>query len=132
MKVTADTNILVRAVVMDDEQQGRAAATLLRDAELIAVPIPCLCELVWVLRRVYGITRPDIAAALRALLDTAKIAVDHPAADAGLAVFEAGGDFADGVIAHQGSWLGADTFVSFDAKAVSLITRQGQSALLLT
>ena len=131
MKVTADTNILVRAVVMDDRRQGKAAAALLRDAELIAVPIPCLCELVWVLKRVYGVNRPDIAAALHALLDTASVAVDRPAADAGLAVFEAGGDFADGVIAHQGNWLGADTFVSFDAKGISLLTGLGQPARLL-
>ena len=46
MKVTVDTNILIRAVVRDDEQQGEAAATLLRQAELIVVSLPCLCEFV--------------------------------------------------------------------------------------
>ncbi len=29
-------------------------------------------------------------------------------------MLDAGGDFADGVIAYEGQWLGADTFVSFD------------------
>ena len=28
-----------------------------------------------------------------------------------------GGDFADGVIAYEGHWLGAETFVSFDKDA---------------
>jgi predicted nucleic acid-binding protein len=52
MKITVDTNILVRAVVRDDEEQAEAASTLLKDAEIIAVSLPCLCEFVWVLRRV--------------------------------------------------------------------------------
>ncbi len=30
---------------------------------------------------------------------------------------DAGGDFADGVIAYEGRWLGGETFVSFDRKA---------------
>ena len=42
-----------------------------------------------------------------------------------------GGDFADGVIAYEGNWLGADTFVSFDKKAVRLMEAQGVSARLL-
>jgi transposase len=35
------------------------------------------------------------------------------------------------VIAYDGNWLGGDTFVSFDKRAVSLIARQGESARLL-
>jgi predicted nucleic-acid-binding protein len=50
---------------------------------------------------------------------------------AGLAVLNAGGDFADGVIAYEGSWLGADVFVSFDKQAVQLVETQGQAARLL-
>jgi predicted nucleic-acid-binding protein len=52
--------------------------------------------------------------------------------DAGLAILNAGGDFADGLIAYEGNWLGAETFVSFDKRAVSLITKHGQQAKLLT
>ena len=51
MKISVDTNVLVRAVLQDDASQGEAAATLLRSASLIAVSLPCLCDLVWVLRR---------------------------------------------------------------------------------
>lgn len=131
MKVTVDTNVLVRAVVRDDHAQGSAAANLLKEAELIAVSLPCLCEFVWVLRRVYGFGQGDIAAAVEALLDAANVAVDRPAVDAGLAILKAGGDFADGLIAYEGRWLGGDTFVSFDKQAVALIARQGQSARLL-
>ena len=131
MKITVDTNILVRAVVGDDEKKAEAAATLLKEAEVIAVSLPCLCEFVWVLRRVYGLGQDDISAAIEALLDAGNVAVDRPAVDAGLAILKAGGDFADGLIAYEGSWLGGETFVSFDKKAVSLIASQGQQAELL-
>jgi predicted nucleic-acid-binding protein len=131
MKVTVDTNVLVRAVVYDDKEQADAAANLLRNAEIIAVSLPCLCEFVWVLRRVYSFGRRDISAALVALLDAGNVQVNRPGADAGLAVLNAGGDFADGVIAYEGRWLGGETFVSFDDKAVALIEKQGQRARLL-
>jgi predicted nucleic-acid-binding protein len=131
VKVIVDTNILVRAVVRDDEGQARAAAALLKEAEIIAVPLPCLCEFVWVLRRVYGFRQDDIAAAIEALLEAGIVAVNRPAADAGLAILKAGGDFADGLIAYEGAWLGGETFVSFDRKAVSLIAQSGQQARLV-
>jgi predicted nucleic-acid-binding protein len=132
MKITVDTNVLVRAVVRDDERQARTAAKLLKDAELIAVSLPCLCEFVWVLRRVYNFGQQDISAAVEALLDAGNVAVNRTAADAGLAILNEGGDFADGLIAYEGNWLGGETFVSFDKKAVSLIVKQGQQAKLLT
>lgn len=72
-----------------------------------------------------------MAAALRALLATANVEVNRSAAEAGLAVLENGGDFADGVIAYEGRWLGGDTFVSFDKKAVALLAAQGQPVRLL-
>jgi predicted nucleic-acid-binding protein len=132
MKITVDTNVLVRAVVRDDQRQARAAAKLLKEAELIAVSVPCLCEFVWVLRRVYNFGQQDISAALEALLNASNVAVNRPAVDAGLAVLHEGGDFADGLIVYEGDWLGGETFVSFDKKAVSLIVKQGQQAKLLT
>ena len=131
MRITADTNILVRAVMRDDRKQATAAARLLKDAEIIAVPLPCLCEFVWVLRRVYSLGQNDIHAALQALLNAENVAVNRPAADAGLAVLDAGGDFADGVIEFEGRWLGGETFVSFDRKAVALLEKQGQTARIL-
>lgn len=131
MKVAVDTNVLVRAVVLDDPEQAAIATKILMDAELIAVALPCLCELVWVLLRVYSLTPSDVATAIQALLATANVAVNRPAVEAGLSVLEAGGDFADGVIAYEGSWLGAETFVSFDKRAVAMLMAQGHSTRLL-
>lgn len=131
MKLAVDTNVLIRAVVRDDPMQAEQAIKILRDAELIAISTPCLCEFVWVLRRVYNMQATDTAAALRALLDTGNVVMNRPAVEAGLAMLDAGGDFADGVIAFESSWLGGETFVSFDKKAVALLAPQGKSARLL-
>ena len=131
MKITADTNLLVRAFVGDDPQQARLAENALESAELVALATPALCELVWVLARGYRIDASSIAEAIRRLIDSANVAVDRPAAEAGLALLEAGGDFADGVIAHEGAWLGGEIFLSFDRAAVDLVGAHGGSAQLL-
>lgn len=131
MKITADTNVLVRALTEDDPKQSKIAQLALSKAETVALAIPMLCELVWVLRS-YKISSGDIADAIRRLLEGTNVIVNRPAAEAGLALLEAGGDFADGAIAYEGKWLGADTFTSFDKKAVTLIKTNGDSAHLLT
>ncbi len=50
---------------------------------------------------------------------------------AGLLMLDAGGDFADGVIAWEGKRLGGETFASFDKKAVTRLKAQRQSTQLL-
>jgi predicted nucleic-acid-binding protein len=113
------------------QEAGPSGRKVLRGAELIAVTLPSLCEFVWVLRRVYQFGQEDIVAALEALLNAENVAVNRPAADAGLLMLKAGGDFEDGLIAYEGAWLGGDTFVSFDKQAFSLLSDQGKRAKLL-
>ncbi len=131
MKIAVDTNVLVRVITGDDAEQSRVARRELAKADLVALALPALCELVWVLSQGYKASPGDIAEAIRLLLDSANVVVNRPAVEAGLAMLNAGGDFADGVIAYEGSWLGAETFVSFDKKAVKLIEAQGEAARLL-
>ena len=73
-----------------------------------------------------------IATAIWRLVDSASVRVDRPTVDAGLAVFEAGGDFADGIIAFEGRRLGGSVFTGFDRRAVELITATGAEARLLS
>jgi len=131
MDITVDTNVLVRGLVRDDERQAVAADAVLKQATLIAVSLPCLCELVWVLGSVYKFDATSIAAAIRVLLNTRSVQMNRPAVEQGLAFLEAGGDFADGIMLHEGRWLGGRTFVSFDKKAVAIATAQGQAARLV-
>ena len=128
MKITADTNLLVRAIVVDNAAQSRAAQAELESAELVALTLPALCECVWVLSRHYKFANDQIAMVLRRLLDAENVAADHPAIEAGLDMLDASGDFADGVIADAGKWLGAETFVSFDQQAVRLLRARGEAA----
>lgn len=132
MKITADTNVLVRAITGDDERQSRIAQAQLANADMVALATPVLCELVWVLSQGYKNSSADIAETIRRLLAGANVVLNRPAAEAGLAVLDAGGDFADGVIAYEGNWLGAETFVSFDKRAVKLMDAQGKPARLLS
>jgi len=132
MKVTADTNVLIRAAVQDDLHQARRAAKILAEADLVAVPVPVLCEFVWVLRRGYRKSATDVSDAIRRLRRSPNVVMNRTAVEAGLSALDAGGDFADGAIAHEGEWLGAEEFVSFDSKAVSLLQAQGSSARLLS
>ena len=132
MKITADTNVLIRASVQDDLHQARRAAKILAEADLIAVPVPVLCEFVWVLRRGYKKSAADVSDAIRRLMRSVNVVMNRPAVEAGLSSLDAGGDFADSVIAYEGEWLGAEEFVSFDSKAVSLLQAQGRRARLLS
>lgn len=132
MKITADTNVLVRAAVQDDPQQARQVAKLLQEADSVAVPIPVLCEFVWVLRRGYKKSSSEISDAIHRLMNSAKVVMNRPAIELGLSVLDAGGDFADGVIAYEGNWLAAKEFVSFDSKAVSVLQSRGTRARLLS
>jgi len=131
MKITADTNVLVRAITEDHESHSKTAQSALKRAEIVAIPVPALCELVWVLSQGYKVSSKNIATAIRHLMNGENVQSNRPAVEAGLAFLDAGGDFADGAIAYEGSWLGADTFVSFDKRAVKFMDEQGRSAKLL-
>src|SRR5205823_3778358 len=104
---------------------------LLRDAELIAVPLPALCEFAWVLRQGYRWRAPEVLEFIRTLIAAPNVSVDRPAVDAGLATLEAGGDFADGAIAFEGRRLGGPVFVSFDRRATELIAATGAAVHLI-
>lgn len=132
MRIAVDTNILVRSVIADDHQQAEAAGRLLRGAQKVVVSLVCLCEFVWVLRRVYGLDNNVIGTALRELVGAVNVVVDRPAVEAGMALLEAGGDFADGVIAFDARRLGGETFISFDRRAVAKLTARGIPARLLS
>ena len=132
VKIAVDTNVLLRDALHDDPRQTPIASKTLQNADLVVVPTPALCEFVWVMRRLYKRTAAEIALSIRLLMSGDNVELDRPAIEAGLEVLEDGGDFADGVIAHEGSWMGAEEFVSFDAQAVSLLRAQGKRARLLS
>lgn len=127
-RIIADTNILVRVMVEDNPRQARLARAALLAASRIVIPTPVFCELVWVLARGYDKSTGDIADAIRRLLATAKLDADRAAVAFGLAILDAGGDFADGAIAYDGAKAGGEVFMSFDKDAVRIISAAGMKA----
>jgi predicted nucleic-acid-binding protein len=118
--IAVDTNILVRLVLQDDEDQARTAQRLLvrarRDQTQIFVSDIVLCELVWVLRRQSGLPRNEIADALDRLFRTELIVLgDVAIAEAALSAYRDGtGDFADYLIREHASHADAAEVVTFD------------------
>ena len=131
MRITADTNVLVRAIVADEPKQARLAQSALAKADFIAIGLTTLCEFVWVLSRGYGIAPADIAAAIRGLIGSANVEVNRPAVEAGLALLDEGGDFADGITAFEGASLGGAMFATFDKDAAKRLKKLGRDTLLL-
>jgi predicted nucleic-acid-binding protein len=131
MKIIVDTNVLVRAAIQDDPEQAVTAKRTMKDADQAIIGRHTICEFIWVLRHTYRLSRRDIATAVHSLLNAKNVVVDDAAVAAGLDAMEAGADFADGVIAYEGRWLGGETFISFDKKAVSAAAKQGMKAELL-
>jgi predicted nucleic-acid-binding protein len=132
VKIGADTNVLLRAAVRDDPRQAASAAHALRSSELVAIPVAALCEFAWVMRSMYKRPAPEVARSIRSLITSPNVVTHLPAVEAGLAVLDQGGDFADGAIAFECHWLGAEEFVSFDKQAVKFLKAQGKHARLLS
>jgi predicted nucleic-acid-binding protein len=132
MKIIADTNVLLRAALQDDREQGLTAVRVLERAEVVVLSRHALCEFVWVLSQSYKFPKTQIVEAINKLIGAKNVLVDQGAVEAGFEALKAGADFADGVIAYEGTWLGGETFVSFDKKAITALEKQGQKTRLLT
>lgn len=120
-----DTNVLVRFLVDaegDPEQHTIASAYI---ETYCTVETPCfvsavaLCELAWVLQRVYKVSRADIADQISALLDTQQLAVgERELARRALVDYrESNADFPDHLIAWLGRGAGSEATATFDKKA---------------
>ena len=63
-----DTNVLVRYLVQDDPEQGEIAASYIREikasGETCFINNIVLCELAWVLRSAYKLSRDEIISTL--------------------------------------------------------------------
>jgi predicted nucleic acid-binding protein len=120
-----DTSVLVRFVTGDHPEQSPRARKLLETSD-IHVSHTVMLESEWVLRSVYGFTRPDTIRALRAFAGLPGVAAqDPPLLVHALDLAEEGMDFADAL--HLAAAGGCDAFVTFDRKLVS--RAKGRSAI---
>jgi len=132
LSIVADTNVFLRTIINDDPDEAERARRLFAETDRIIIPTITLCETISVLRSRYRVQKAQLVQLVTRLLQTEKLVLDRAAVEAGLALLQAGGDFADGVIAFEGRRLGGDTFATFDKKAAALLKGVGQNCLLLT
>ncbi len=72
-----DTNVLVRFLMQDEPEQGKAASRLIRQGvrggSPMFIPITVTLELEWVLRSAFGLDKPAVLQAFHALLGSLEL-----------------------------------------------------------
>lgn len=121
-----DTNVLVRYLVRDDQQQFEQARRLIKREseknEFVLVSLMVLLETEWVLRSRYDLSKSEILSAFSALLEVADLSFeDEPAVEHALYSWkDSAADFADCLIDAHNRRLGCQVTVTFDTKALKL------------
>ena len=121
-----DTNVLVRWLVHDDDEQLTGIRTLFerarRDHTLLFVPSTVMLELEWVLRSRYGFDKAALLQTLNALLETRELELqDEAALEWALHLYRHGAaDFADCLHAGLCGAAGKGPLLTFDEKAARL------------
>lgn len=116
-----DTNVVVRLLVEDDPAQCERAGRAFRQAITEGgafLSATVLVEVAWVLRTAYKMDRAAIAAALRNLVDTVGVTIEHDVVvRRAIAAFEAGeADFSDYFILETSREANALPVLTFDER----------------
>jgi len=117
-----DTNVLVRYLTQDDPDQAERASRLIEGRCTSATPGRItqivLCELVWVLQRAYGYSKPHIIEVLDRMLVTAELRIEQESlARQALDAYRSGpADFSDYLIALSNQSAGCKATYSFDTR----------------
>lgn len=117
--IGVDTNILVRYLTRDDEQQWQQAVAVIKQNQPCFVANIVLCELVWVLRgRNYGFGKDEIINTLEAMLHSSVFEFESRSiVYQALQRYKQGlADFSDYLIGAIASQAGCTETVSFDSK----------------
>ncbi|MGB3193508.1 MAG: type II toxin-antitoxin system VapC family toxin [Limnoraphis sp.] len=117
--IGVDTNILVRYLTRDDEQQWQQAVAVIKQNQPCFVANIVLCELVWVLRgRNYGFGKDEIINTLEAMLHSSVFEFESRSiVYQALQRYKQGrADFSDYLIGAIASQAGCTETVSFDGK----------------
>lgn len=119
-----DTNVLVRFLVSDDEQQAKQVYRLFqqleKNGEKALVTAVVVLELCWVLKSRYSFSRAEVIEAIDDLLLLPILKFEHETAIQNF-LLEAqvvNADLPDLLIAHVSNVLGSDGVWTFDRKAL--------------
>ena len=117
-----DTNVLVRYLTEDDPAESRRASDLISTVTARGgkcfVSAVVLCELAWVLRGAYEVSKADLLITLEQILATSQFVVgDKDVVRRAVEAFQHGrADFADYVIGALHAQAGCGKTATFDRR----------------
>lgn len=110
--ICVDTNVLVRAIVLDDRSQAEHATRLLTE-NICFVARSVVQEIVWVLTKSYRFGSADISLVLDALTQSEQLVLeDEPLILQALDWYKKGIDFADAI--HLAAAQSCERLATFD------------------
>jgi predicted nucleic-acid-binding protein len=121
-----DTNVLVRFLVRDDEQQSEAVYRKFKQTEankeVLFIPVLVVLETVWVLESVYEVTRQEILDSIDSLLlmPILEFEVQSAIRSFVASARENKTDLSDLLIAHSARFAGCECVITFDKRASNL------------
>jgi len=121
-----DTNVLLRLLVRDQEEQVRVVerfiSTRCSEDDPGYISRVVIAETAWVLKDVYGYDRKQISAAIRAVMNVSELQMESAdEIDAAVTVFEqSSAGFTDCLLARTNAAAGCEHTVTFDRKAAKL------------
>ncbi len=114
--VAVDTNVVVRLLTQDDEQQYNKSLTLFQEQDIF-IPDSVILETEWVLRFAYGFKPDEICEAFRNLLGLPNVQLTNASLMAQVLQWhEHGLDFADAL--HLAQSQNYSVIYTFDSKFV--------------
>lgn len=116
MTAFVDTNILVRHLTGDPPAQAARATRYLAAADDLLLPDLILAEVAYVLESFYEVGRPEVAAALRAIIGFPAIrVVDETLLSRTIELYEVDRlDFADAYLVASAETTGVGIVAAFD------------------
>ncbi len=118
-----DTNILVRYITQDDELQSGIATEFIENycsiGNKIFINHLVICELVWVLKKCYKLSKPKIINIIQHILQTSQFSIENAQVIwQALTDYKKGSaDFADYVVGRTNIFNNCDKTITFDKKA---------------
>ena len=118
-----DTNILVRYITQDDELQSGVATEFIENycsnGNKIFVNHLVICELVWVLKKCYKLSKPKTITVIEHILQISQFSIENAQVVwQALTDYKRGSaDFADYVVGRTNTFNNCDETVTFDKKS---------------
>ena len=123
--IEIDSNVLLRLLTADDARQHEMAVAFFKErspASPAFVSVMTLAEMVWVLRRRYGLSKEEIGSSLRQILDSDDFVVE--ALESVEFIRREGADpnqLGDYLVAHLCKKAGCERTVTFDRQAANSV-----------